>query len=310
MTEARIIQSSWNRERRTRQPDFQTPDFNEVVTGFKLGELTTVDRNDGAYCCLQCRREIYRLELPAFGDPAKGGKGGPIIRPLPDCGCNAKREKEHQEIAERMERRARLSKHYSKHIVSAAIKNASFENWIMRPGTEKAHEAAQAFDKEFEGRTLGLLLIGAPGNGKSHLARAVQRSVDARGWATLFLDWPQLVELAKSTFDQHNISVGDIIRGAVDADLLVFDELGAGKLTDWEFKTLLFPIINGRSGKKTLATTNLNLKELEQWFMWDKDRKPLDDKGRLFDRLLGNFQMVQNDGTSKRREDARTRLSR
>jgi DNA replication protein DnaC len=128
------------------------------------------------------------------------------------------------------------------------------------------------------------------------------------------LDWPQLTELAKATFDQNNVNVADIVRGAVDADLLVLDEIGAGKLTEWEFKTLLFPLLNGRTGKKTIVTTNLTLKELENWFMWGrpdgqgKDTyTPIDDKGRLFDRVLGNFQLVKNSGSSKRREDALAR---
>lgn len=311
--EARIIQRSLTSRTPPKEPDFKTIDIAEALPGLNFKELQTVNMNDGAQCCLTCRAENRRKEIHAFGNPGKGGKGGPIIRPMMFCGCAKERERRDQEMADRLDRRTRLQKYYSKNIIAPAIIDATFDNWIARPGTEKAHAAAQAFDQEFEGRTLGLLLTGDPGNGKSHLARAAQKAIDARGWVTLFLDWPQLTELAKATFDQHNFSIADIIRGACDADMLVLDELGAGKLTEWEFKTLLFPLLNGRTGKKTFATTNLDLNELENWFKWGRPEGPernaieIDAKGRLFDRVLGNFHIVKNNGASKRREDALSR---
>lgn len=312
--QARIIQRSLTNNGiiKKREPDFKKPYISEIIPD--IVELRNVDPNNGAQCCLKCRNERRRIPVYMFGDPDKGGKGGPIIWPLPDCGCKAKEDKEDQERAERRERKARLSKAYRRNIIASAIVNATFQNWRQRPGTERAYESAKQFSREFDTRTLGLLFTGDPGNGKSHLARAIQQEAEEREWVTLFLDWPQLVELAKATFGVTTVSIADIIRGAVDADLLVFDEIGAGKLTDWEFKTLLFPILNGRTGKKTVATTNLNLQELENWFLWGRpegqersDSPQIDAKGRLFDRVLGNFQIVKNNGTSKRREDALAR---
>lgn len=176
-------------------------------------------------------------------------------------------------------------------------------------------EKSLNFYRGFSAQKLGMLFFGTPGNGKSHLARAVQRSLDADGWATLFLDWPQLVEIAKATFNQRPAdgsqraaSIDGIVRAAVNADLVVLDEIGAGDLTDWEFKTLLFPIINGRQGKKTIYTTNLSPDRLEQWFARDKNGKPLDEDGRCIDRILGNCEIIKNNGSSKRREDALRRM--
>lgn len=261
-------------------------------------------------CCLFCRAELGYGEYEVLGR---------ALYPRMHCKCetdrDAARRAEEEAKKDREKRRREILKTFSRHIVNDSIVEAGFRNFDERPGTEKMVEKAKQIYREFESRKLGLLLFGRPGNGKSHLARAAQRSLDADGWATLFLDWPQLVEIAKATFNRQPAdgstraaSIDGIIRAAINADLIVLDEIGAGDLTDWEFKTLLFPIINGRQGKKTIYTTNLDPDRLEQWFSRDKNGKPLDEDGRCMDRILGNCEIVKNNGSSKRREDALRRL--
>lgn len=117
--------------------------------------------------------------------------------------------------------------------------------------------------------------------------------------------------MAQATFKSKGpTTVHDIVIGAVNADLLVLDEIGVAPLTNWEYKNILFPILNGRLGKKSksIFTTNLDLGRLANWFAYDKDSGPLDEDGRLIDRLIGACDIVKNNGTSKRREDAERRM--
>lgn len=262
-------------------------------------------------CCIFCQAELGYGEYTVLGR---------TLYPPLSCKCEtdilAKRREEEAQKKEREERRREILKSFSRHIVNDSIRDAGFRNFLPRSGTEKALEKSKEFYREFTRRKLGLLFFGTAGNGKSHLARAIQRSLDSDGWATLYLDWPQLVEIAKATFNrssddggQRAASIDGIVRAAINADLIVLDEIGAGKLTDWEFKTLLFPIINGRQGKKTIYTTNLDPDRLEEWFSKDKDNKPLDEDGRCIDRILGNCEIIKNNGTSKRREDALSRMN-
>lgn len=288
----------------TRPPDFKPFDIRELgkeIPGLLEGFSEEAEETR---ICEHCGKIIKRLEFPdPFGRPGKS------FRPMPACPCviaAAEKQKEHEE---RMERKRRLQRTYAKNIMAPALVNARLDNFIIRPGTEKIFEKAVEFYKDFENRNTGLLLFGPVGNGKSHLARGIEWQLDNDGWATLFLDWPQLVELAKATFDNNNkLTVNDYIRAAADADLLVLDEIGIGSLTDWEFNNLLFPIMNSRAGKKTIYTTNLDPERLERWFASDKNGKPLDVDGRLIDRIIGNCEIIRNKGTSKRREDAMRRI--
>ena len=225
------------------------------------------------------------------------------------CKCKVAEMEREEKERERRERRTKMERIYSRSIMSAALKSATFQSFIPRDGTENVATAARSFVKDFEGRKTGLLFFGKPGNGKSHLAASIHHELDRQGYVCLFLDVSQLFNLAKDTFNSSNkTTLTDIINGAVQCDLLTLDEIGSGFLTEYEFNDILFPIINGRQGKPINFTTNLDLDRLEKWFLTDKYGKPVDSDGRLFDRILGCTDIYENTATSKRREDAIKRI--
>ncbi|MGK5512268.1 ATP-binding protein [Brevibacillus formosus] len=261
---------------------------------------SSLDDLNGWNCCIHCRKEIKRMNLELLGKP---------FRPLPTCKCVVEIEREKQQAQEREERKRRLKTAYSKSIMNDDLVNARLSNFTIRPGTEVAFDKACKYLKTWAESKLGMLMFGQPGNGKSHLLRGIEYELDAAGYATLFLDWPQLTVLAKDSLNKGSkVSLTDIIKSACEVDFLVLDEIGAGALTEFEFKDILFPIVNGRQGKKTGWTTNLDLNRLGNWFLQDRNGKFLDQDGRLLDRILGGCEIVENKGTSKRREDALRRL--
>ncbi|WP_281278019.1 ATP-binding protein [Paenibacillus rhizophilus] len=251
--------------------------------------------HEGTYSCLGCRQTIGRTYLPF------NGKWG--LKKA--CACVVAENEAREKEQERKLRRANMERIYARSIMNEDLKRASFDNFTKRPGTDGVLRAAISFTNGFEGRSTGLMLYGRPGNGKSHLAAAINHELNRRGWVCLFLDVPQLFNLAKDTNRKGSkISLTDIISGAIAADLLTLDELGSGYLTEYEFNDILFPILNGRQGKPTNFTTNLDLGRLQRWFEKDKLGAPLDEDGRIYDRILGSTDIYENQGTSKRREDA------
>ena len=126
------------------------------------------------------------------------------------------------------------------------------------PGLEGAVRKAREFARTFPAVDRGLLFIGRPGIGKTHLAVSVLREVTSKGLRGVYYDTRSLLSTIRSTYNPvTRASEADVLAEVMQAELLVLDDLGAERVTDWVEETMNL-IVNTRYSERrpTVFTTN------------------------------------------------------
>jgi DNA replication protein DnaC len=122
-----------------------------------------------------------------------------------------------------------------------------------------ARLTAYKFVEEYPLDNTGLLFIGGIGVGKTHLAVGIIKElIVSKGTACLFYDYRELLkEIQNSYNDTVKATELDVLRPVFETDVLVLDELGAVKPTEWVWDTVSL-ILNTRynDNRTTIITTN------------------------------------------------------
>ena len=135
----------------------------------------------------------------------------------------------------------------------------SYKTEGSQRGVASAKIAAEKFVEQYPLDKTGLLLIGPSGAGKTHLSVATLKELILRkGIPCLFCDYRELLKQIQNSYNSSvQVTELDLLRPVFQIEVLVLDDLGAVKPTEWVWDTVSV-ILNTRynENRTTIITTN------------------------------------------------------
>jgi DNA replication protein DnaC len=196
-------------------------------------------------------RDFYAAPAPRIAEepeicPACFGSGMEVVPGKGARPCKCRRQKSHTNLLDK----ARIPKRYL---------DCHFHNYkIFNPSQDRAFRFASNLAMNYPANDRGALFMGTVGIGKTHLAVSILKGLTERGFNCLFYEFGALLKEIQSSYNSSTqTSELKVLAPIFDAEILVLDEIGASKPTDWVRDTMAH-IINTRYNDKklTIFTTN------------------------------------------------------
>lgn len=205
---------------------------------------------------------------------------GPNVHRSPCPGCfkiTEAQRKVDEAIAQEAEAKAfqlklnreRIEEKTGAAMIPKRFLNKRFDDYqIDCTGQQRALDACKDYAHNFSdnleaGRCL--ILSGKVGTGKTHLAASIaDYLINQTEYSVVFRSLHSILQAIKNTYGEDSTSSEmEIFKILTKPDLLIIDEIGATKSTEFELATL-FALINTRYENQlpTVIITNLEAKEL------------------------------------------------
>lgn len=193
--------------------------------------------------------------------------------------CNCEGTIRHQaELKKKAEERARIEKEkmyqakikclMEKSKLGKRFMNRTFENFKINQRNREAYNTAKKYADEFKqyrNSGDGLIFAGSYGTGKTHLAAAICHQLVRQEYQPIIGTLIKLLGNIKTTYNnpESEETEDQIIEEYTSCDLLIIDDLGKEKPTDWVLEKLYY-IINTRYEKclPIVVTTNYDMDKL------------------------------------------------
>src|SRR2546421_1553870 len=208
--------------------------------------------------------------------------------------------------------RCRTANNQTKLLEAARIprryNECSLQNYypVKGNGTQlRAFNYAFRLVREYPAVDRGLLFMGTCGVGKTHLSVAILRSLIEKGIQCLFYEFGSLLKEIQNSYNPvSQTSELKVLAPVFEAEVLVLDELGASKPTDWVRDTMM-QIINNRYNDKRLTIFTTNYSDSRKS---DKEGEILEDRigVALRSRLYEMCKTVVIEGDDYRKRSSQT----
>lgn len=225
--------------------------------------------------CEYCKNKLYRktIEWELYGTKRT------ITLDYERCNCNNAQAYWNEYDLKKLrmleeEKKLELMQEFSSK-VEKIIKNSKmskrnlnykFDNFETNNSNKKVFDNLKNYSEKLVNgiEKKGLILAGNNGVGKTHLASSIANKLIENGIPVIYGTLINLLAELRNSYDtENNISEMEIIKLFENVDLLIIDDLGKEKPSEWGLEKL-FTIINSRyeNNLPVIITTNYNQNSL------------------------------------------------
>lgn len=225
--------------------------------------------------CEYCKNKLYRktIEWELYGTKRT------ITLDYERCNCNNAQAYWNEYDLKKLrmleeEKKLELMQEFSSK-VEKIIKNSKmskrnlnykFDNFETNNSNKKVFDNLKNYSEKLVNgiEKKGLILVGNNGVGKTHLACSIANKLIENGIPVIYGTLINLLAELRNSYDtENNISEMEIIKLYENVDLLIIDDLGKEKPSEWGLEKL-FTIINSRyeNNLPVIITANYNQNSL------------------------------------------------
>ena len=247
--------------------------------------------SDGLLYCGQCNTRKEREIIWFDGKPKKV----PVM-----CKCRAEEERLKKEQMQKEEEMRSIQRAKVSSMMDDTFRTSCFANYQIRNGNERHLKVAKKYCIEFSKmyeRNQGLLFWGTVGTGKSYTAACIANYLLEANTSVVMTSFVRILQEMQG-FDREREETFTNKLNSVK--LLIIDDLGAERSTDYALEKVYGIIDNRYRAKKPLIlTTNLTLRQMQE---------ATDIRyARIYDRIFEMCYPMEFSGVSWRKREAAQR---
>ncbi len=263
---------------------------NRAETGVSRSGGDYINPVDGLLYCGKCHTP-KQCRVTAFGKD---------YAPYCTCQCEQERIEKEREAYLQRQREADLGKLRALSDMSPKLRSCRFEDYKFTADNSAAYRICRKYANSFDlmlAKNQGLLLWGGMGTGKTFSAACIANVLLGKGVSVIMTSFVRLLGMSNG-FDID----GDMLNSLNRAQLLIVDDLGAERSTDFALEKV-YSIIDSRysAGLPMILTTNLSLAEMQSTANLRY--------ARVYERILEICYPVQFRGRSFRSSEAADRFA-